>query len=64
MRKSELTKNITKDYDPAWSPDMDYIIYTSDRDDNPEIYLMTAAGLDQTNLTNHAGVEMQPSWQP
>jgi Tol biopolymer transport system component len=51
-------------YDPAWSADSQMIVFTSDRDGNTDIYIMTAAGLLQTNLTSREGRDMQPAWQP
>ena len=53
-----------KDKDPAWSPDSQWIVFTSERDGNPEIYIMSANGQFQVDLTNSASVDMQPAWQP
>jgi Tol biopolymer transport system component len=41
----------------------EYIAFTSTRNQNPEIYRMTAAGADQVNLTNDPGRDQQPDWQ-
>jgi TolB protein len=60
---SQLTTT-NKDYSPAWSPDSQWIVFTSERDGNQEIYIMTNAGLLQTNLTNIQGRDLQPAWQP
>jgi TolB protein len=53
-----------KDQNPAWSADSQMIVFTSERDGNSEIYIMTAGGLLQTNLTNNPGRDLQPAWQP
>lgn len=53
-----------KDYDPAWSPDGKWITFTSERDGNPEIYLMSSAGLIQTNVSQSASRDLYPVWQP
>ena len=53
-----------KDYDPAWSPDSQWILFTSERDGNPEIYIMNASGALQSNLTLSEGIEVMPAWQP
>ena len=50
--------------EPNFSPDGRWIIFTSTRDQNPEIYLMTSSGISETRLTNHPGQDMQPDWQP
>jgi eukaryotic-like serine/threonine-protein kinase len=49
---------------PAWSPDSQWILFTSERDGNPEVYIMTASGLLQTNLTNSPSKDMEAAWQP
>ena len=53
-----------KDKEPAWSPDSQWIAFTSERDGNPEVYIMKATGSWQTNLSQFAGKDMQPAWQP
>src|SRR3990170_913489 len=50
--------------EPAFSPDGKWILFTSTRDQNPEIYLMTVNGGDQRNLTESPGIDMQPDWRP
>jgi serine/threonine protein kinase len=51
--------------DPDFSPDGQWIALTSTRDQNPEIYLMTANGSNQTNLTQSpTSRDLQPDWQP
>jgi serine/threonine protein kinase/Tol biopolymer transport system component len=61
---SLLTKDTVRDMDPAWSPDSQWIVFTTERDHNPEIYVMTSTGLLQTNLTNNPARDIQPAWQP
>lgn len=55
------TTNFEKE--PCWSPDDQWIAFTSSRDKNEEVYLMTSTGLLQTNLTQSPGLDMQPTWQ-
>jgi len=51
--------------EPAFSPDGKYIVFTSSRDQNYEIYIMTSGGQGQTNISNGpTSREMQPAWQP
>lgn len=50
--------------EPALSPDGQWVVFTSTRDQNPEIYLMTATGSEQKNLTNRPSEDIQPDWQP
>jgi TolB protein len=60
---TQLTET-NKDYAPFWSPDVDWILFTSERDDNKEIYIMDAQGQQATNLTDHPAVDFDPAWQP
>lgn len=50
--------------EPAISPDGKWIAFTSTRDQDPEVYLMTISGADQVNLTNRLGRDQNPDWQP
>jgi Tol biopolymer transport system component len=50
--------------EPAISPDGQWIVFTSTRDQNPEIYIMSINGSNQTNLTNRLGRDQSPDWQP
>jgi Tol biopolymer transport system component/predicted Ser/Thr protein kinase len=50
--------------EPAISPDGQWIVFTSTRDQNPEIYIMSINGSNQTNLTNRLGRDRYPDWQP
>ena len=49
----------------AWSPDGRQIVFISDRDGNPEIYVMAADGTGQTRLTMSPDAnESQITWSP
>jgi len=61
---AQLSQNGTNDKEPAWSADSQWIAFTSQRDGNEEIYIMTATGLLQTNLTQNSAADKQPAWQP
>jgi hypothetical protein len=50
--------------EPSFSPDGQWIAFTSTRDQNPEIYIMTANGSGQQNLTNDPSRDFQPDWLP
>jgi Tol biopolymer transport system component len=60
-----LTTNPARDSDPAWSPDGRSIAFVSDRDGNPEIYVMNADGSNQRRLTASSSLDLVPTfWQP
>ncbi len=40
------------------------IVFMSDRDGNPEIYVMNADGSNQTRLTNDPAQDYEPAWSP
>lgn len=63
--KVKLTTDI--DFASMWSPDGSKIVFVSARDglENEEIYVMTASGSDETNVTNLAGSnQTSPDWGP
>jgi len=61
--RSKLTNSLGN-REPRFSPDGNWIVFTSTRDQNPEIYLMTVSGANQTNLTNNPSQDMYPDWRP
>lgn len=63
---NRYTVGFAYDWFPAWSPDGTQIAFTSERDGNLEIYVMpaafTAAGADQTRLTNEPADDIYAVW--
>ena len=49
---------------PVFSPDGTRIAFTSNRDGNPEIYVMNRDGSNVRRLTNHPAVDATPTWSP
>lgn len=49
---------------PSWSPDSQWLVFSSTRDLNSEIYIMDTGGRFQTNITNHEATDKMPSWRP
>ena len=51
--------------EPVFSPDGQMVVFTSTRDGKPDIYLMTAGGGNQTNISNSPATrDMHPDWRP
>jgi TolB protein len=66
-----LTSNSALDASPDWSVDGTRLLFVSERDGNPELYVMDVncpqlapgCGSIQIRLTNQAGADAWPSWQ-
>ena len=54
------TNSSDEDWWPDWSPDGTKIAFTSDRDDNEEIYLKDSRGAGQVNASLHKGDDFAP----
>ena len=48
----------------AKAPATAKIVFTSNRDGNPEIYIMNPDGSEQVNLTQHRASDSKPVWSP
>ena len=48
----------------GWSPDGKYLVYTGQRNDEFDIYRISATGADETNLTNTRGLDDGPEYTP
>ena len=59
----DLTGPSTYDSEPAWFPGGTKIAFTSQRDGQPEIYLMDANGANQVRLT-YSSSSSQAAWSP
>ena len=60
---TKLTDSNT-DSAPFWSPDGKWLLFTSERDGNKEIYIMDAQGGSVANLSNLGSSDFDPAWQP
>ncbi|NTU84027.1 MAG: hypothetical protein HGA45_32425 [Chloroflexales bacterium] len=60
-------RNITQapdadDYDPAWSPDGKRLVFTSKRDNNVDLYIISADGSGLRRLTSDPAVDADADW--
>ena len=49
---------------PSWSPDGNWIAYSSTRDDNQELYVVKPDGSQRKRLTTDLGIDAHPAWSP
>jgi len=49
---------------PSYSPDGKWIVFSSKRDGNPEIYVMPAGGGKPVRLTMSPAEDLSPAWSP
>jgi TolB protein len=53
-----------QNYLPVWSPDGSKLAFTTNRDGNPEIYVMNRDGSGVRRLTNSPAIDVTPTWAP
>ena len=58
------TKGAGQNWLPVFSPDGTRLAFTSNRDGNPEIYVMNRDGSDLRRLTNNPEIDSTPTWSP
>lgn len=59
-----LTDAKANDHDILWSPDGKKIVMESDRDNQPDLYILDVATKAVTRLTNDPNTETGPTWSP
>ena len=64
--QTNLTRNPSRDSDPAWSPNGAKIAFTSDRSAAGawDVFVMNADGSGAVNLTNNPALDWNPAWSP
>lgn len=62
--KQQITQNSADNHGPTWSPDGQYIAYTSEINDQFDIFTINVNTGATRNLTNHFGDDAYPSWSP
>lgn len=64
-RQTPANGNPSKqNYLPVWSPDGSKLAFTSNRDGNPEIYVMNRDGSAPRRLTSSPAIDVTPTWSP
>jgi Tol biopolymer transport system component len=62
--QQRLTENISREFQPSWSPDGSQIAFVSDHDGDYEIYIMNADGTNVRQVTFNDVNDSQPVWMP
>ncbi len=61
---NEVRLTDQNDYMPVWSPNSHKIAFVSERDGNPEIYVMNSDATELKRLTESSSTEYDISWSP
>jgi TolB protein len=59
-----LTRDKTVNLSPAWSPDGNWIVYTSYAANNPDLIMIDTAGEKRQTLNRLPGLNAAPAWSP
>lgn len=59
-----LTRDNTVNLSPAWSPDGNWIVYTSYAANNPDLIMIDTAGEKRQTLNRLPGLNAAPAWSP
>ncbi len=59
---ARLTKSRAIDTSPSWSPDGRRMVFVSDRDGNPNLWMMNADGSEQRPLSLPGSYNTSPDW--
>ena len=62
--KTPLTLNAVDDYDPTWSPSGRQILFVSEREGQPDIYIMDGDGGNQRRVRDNHSHRTSPTWDP
>ena len=63
-RVKRLTDGGCINTEPSWNPNGTQIAFTSDREGNPQVYLMEDDGSNVRRLTFEGGYNASPAWSP
>jgi len=61
---TNLTANPAMDIEPAWSPDGQWLVFSSNRTYDFDLFIMRADGSGVLQLTKTYGKDSNPSWGP
>jgi Tol biopolymer transport system component len=59
-----LTSNPAPDYDPAWSPNGQHMVFVSGRGGSDDLWLMDIGVQGEQQLTYYGGYDKHPTWSP
>jgi Tol biopolymer transport system component len=62
--QTRITNDPGIDFDPAFSPDGSWIVFSETNGGNAEIYTKKLDGTGAQRLTSTAEADVQPDWQP
>ncbi len=63
-RAIPVTNHVEMDDNPVWSPDGEWIAFSSNRTGNNDIFIVPADGGTSRRLTYHSGSDVPSDWSP
>ena len=60
----QLTSHPSRETNAAWSPDREWIAFTSRRSGSQDLWIMPSAGGPARQLTSHPARDYMPTWSP
>jgi Tol biopolymer transport system component len=59
-----VTNNLVDDWAPTWSPDGLFIVFTSDRDGDEDLFSIRPSGANELRLTANSVSDKDADWRP
>jgi len=59
---TNLTNHPAMDIEPDWSPDGEWVVFSSNRGGNFDLYIMKPDGSELARLTTDPDKDSDPSW--
>jgi subtilisin family serine protease len=61
---NNLTRNVFTNFDPSWSPNSQFVAYSSTESGPKQVYIVSSDGLNQRQLTTNSSNNAEPAWSP
>jgi Tol biopolymer transport system component len=62
--QTNLTNSPYDDWEPCWAPTGSRLVFVSNRDGGPDLYIMNGDGTGVQRQTDNAAKDWEPAWSP